>query len=157
MNISNLIKSRRKELNLSSTEVADKLHISRATYYRYEKAVEKIPSSMIAPLSSILKLTPAMLLGIDSLENSLTQIEQLLDEVEVNAETETYIEQLAESVGYTLIKDYTTSVDNKNISAIIHKDNISLISEEEYNRIINSVKDFTSFKLNSIYKLHQNK
>lgn len=58
------IKNRRKELNLSADEVAAALGVSRATVYRYESSdIEKLPATLLDPLSKILKCTPAYLMG----------------------------------------------------------------------------------------------
>lgn len=150
MNISELIQKRRKELKLSVNFLANRLGISRATYYRYEKNNEKIPSSVIEPLALLLELPPTMLLGIQRIDSSLKEAESYINSMENNAEIELYIEELAQSLGYGLIKDYSSSM-GKNISAIIFNDLPKKISEDKYKEIINSIKDFAAFKLNSVY------
>lgn len=66
MTIYERIKNRRKELNLSADEVAAALGVSRATVYRYESSdIEKLPTTILDPLSKILKCTPAYLMGWD--------------------------------------------------------------------------------------------
>lgn len=58
------MKARRKELGLSAEFVADKLGVSPATIYRYEKGdIEKTPGNILEPISRILKTTPAYLMG----------------------------------------------------------------------------------------------
>ena len=58
------MKARRKELGLSAEMVAEKLDISPATVYRYEKGdIDKIPGDILQPLASILHTTPAYLMG----------------------------------------------------------------------------------------------
>lgn len=58
------IKKRRVQLGLTVPEVADRLGVSVATMYRYEKGeIEKLPSSVLAPLSHLLRTTPAWLMG----------------------------------------------------------------------------------------------
>ena len=58
------MKARRKELGLSAETVAEKLDISPATVYRYEKGdIDKIPGDILQPLASILHTTPAYLMG----------------------------------------------------------------------------------------------
>ena len=58
------MKARRKELGLSAETVAEKLGISPATVYRYEKGdIDKIPGDILQPLASILHTTPAYLMG----------------------------------------------------------------------------------------------
>jgi transcriptional regulator with XRE-family HTH domain len=66
MEIYERIKIRRKELGLSASDVADALGISRATVYRYESAdIEKLPTTIIEPLSKILHCSVAYLMGWD--------------------------------------------------------------------------------------------
>ena len=58
------MKEKRKELGLSAEFIADKLGVSPATIYRYEKGdIEKIPGNILEQRSKILKTTPAYLMG----------------------------------------------------------------------------------------------
>lgn len=60
------MKFRRKELGLSAEKVAEKLGVSPATVYRYEKGdIEKLPGDILPTLSKILQTTPAYLMGWD--------------------------------------------------------------------------------------------
>ena len=60
------MKARRKELCLSAEFIADKLGISPATVYRYEKGdIEKMPGKILEPIANVLKTTPAYLMGWD--------------------------------------------------------------------------------------------
>lgn len=64
MNIAERIKQKRKSLDLSADAIAEKLGISRASYYRYEnQEVYNIPITMIEPLSKILHVSPIWLMG----------------------------------------------------------------------------------------------
>ncbi len=64
MEVYERIKARRKELGLSADDVAAALGVSRATVYRYECAdIEKLPTQIIAPLSKVLRCSPAFLMG----------------------------------------------------------------------------------------------
>ena len=62
------MKERRKELGLSAEYVADRLGVSPATIYRYEKGdIEKMPGNILEPISKILNTTPSFLMGwVDS-------------------------------------------------------------------------------------------
>ena len=74
MNISERIKARRLELGLSVDAIAEKLHINRATYYRYESnEIEKFPVDSVLPLAEILQLSPATLMGWDKEEQTEPQ------------------------------------------------------------------------------------
>lgn len=60
------MKNRRKALGFSAEYVAEKLGVSPATVYRYEKGdIEKVSSSILQPLSDILLTTPSYLMGWD--------------------------------------------------------------------------------------------
>ena len=60
------MKARRKELGFSAEYVAEKLGVSPATIYRYEKGeIEKMPGNILEPISKILRTTPAYLMGWD--------------------------------------------------------------------------------------------
>lgn len=73
MEIYEKIKERRKELGLSAETVADKLGISPATMYRYEKNdIKKFPIDILKPLADVLHTTPDYLMGwSENSENSL--------------------------------------------------------------------------------------
>ena len=58
------MKQRRKEIGLSAEKVAERLGVSPATIYRYEKGdIEKDPVDIIAELAKKLQTTPAYLMG----------------------------------------------------------------------------------------------
>ena len=63
------MKLRRKELGLSAEIVAERLGVSPATVYRYEKGdIEKLPGDILPALSKILHTTPAYLMGWEPTE-----------------------------------------------------------------------------------------
>ena len=58
------MKKRRKEIGFSAEKVAERLGVSPATIYRYEKGdIEKVPVDSLAELAKILQTTPAYLMG----------------------------------------------------------------------------------------------
>lgn len=70
MTIYERIKKRRKELGINADDMAEALGVSRATYYRYESAeVEKMPTTVLDPLSRMLKCSPAYLMGWEDLDS----------------------------------------------------------------------------------------
>jgi len=70
MTIGNRIKNRRKELNLTVDEVAEKVNKNRATIYRYESdEIENLPITILEPLAEILNTTPAYLMGWEENED----------------------------------------------------------------------------------------
>lgn len=64
MTIGERIKARRLELGLSADDVADKLGKNRSTIFRYESSdIEKLPTVVLEKLASVLRTTPAYLMG----------------------------------------------------------------------------------------------
>lgn len=65
------MKSRRKQLGFSAEYVADKLGCSPSTIYRYENGdIEKMPLDVLAPLASILLVSPEYLLNGSGIEKT---------------------------------------------------------------------------------------
>lgn len=83
MQINERIKARRQELGLSVDDIAEKLHINRATYYRYESEdIKKFPLDIVLPLAEILKMSPPELMGWDlksnpTENNGMVEIEKI--------------------------------------------------------------------------------
>ena len=66
MNIGELIKSRRKELKISASELADFVGVSESTIFRYEKGeIEKMPTTTLEKIAEKLRTTPGHLMGWD--------------------------------------------------------------------------------------------
>lgn len=60
------IKSKRESLNISQTDLAKKIGVSKQTLYKYEQdIITNIPSDVIERLSEHLECTPAYLMGWD--------------------------------------------------------------------------------------------
>ena len=71
MTIGEKIKMLRQELGLSADDVAKRLNKNRATVYRYESnEIEKLPVSILEPLSKVLLTTPEYLMGWTENRNS---------------------------------------------------------------------------------------
>lgn len=69
MTIGQRIKDRRIQLGLTVDELATILKKNRATVYRYESnEIEKLPISILEPLSKALHTTPAYLMGWEDAE-----------------------------------------------------------------------------------------
>lgn len=63
-NIGYRIKERRKQLGLTGVEVAERVGIAQATYYRYETTKgENLTADLVRPLANVLLTTPEYLLG----------------------------------------------------------------------------------------------
>ncbi len=66
MNANELIKQRRKELNLTQKEVADSVGVSEATVSRWESGnIANMGRDKIALLSKILAISPSIIAGYD--------------------------------------------------------------------------------------------
>ena len=64
MTTGDLIKARRKEIAMSAERLAEKVGVSPATIYRYEKGdIEKVPVDVIKDIVKALNTTPAYLMG----------------------------------------------------------------------------------------------
>lgn len=77
MRIGDRIKQRREDLGLSVEDVAQKLGKHRATIYRYESnEIENMPADVLEPLATVLKTTPAALMGWENTENQVQALPQ---------------------------------------------------------------------------------
>lgn len=78
------MKQRRKEIGLSAEKVAERLGVSPATIYRYEKGdIEKVPGDSLAEIAKILRTTPTYLMGWDEekeVERSLEKVKAALEQ-----------------------------------------------------------------------------
>ena len=64
LTIGERIKLRRITLGLSADAVAEALGKNRATVYRYESDdIQKLPTTVLEPLSKVLQTTPSYLMG----------------------------------------------------------------------------------------------
>ena len=64
MTVGQRIRTRREELNIGQTELADKVGISKQTLYKYENdIVTNIPSDKIEKIADHLDTTPNYLMG----------------------------------------------------------------------------------------------
>lgn len=71
MTVGERIKYRRKELGISADKLAERIGVSRATVFRWENgAIEKVPGDTLVPIAQALSVSPAYLMGLESLSNS---------------------------------------------------------------------------------------
>lgn len=74
MTTNELLKSKRKELNLTMKQVADFVGVSEATVSRWESGnIANMGRDKIALLSQILKLTPGAIAGYDSYQKEFNK------------------------------------------------------------------------------------
>lgn len=58
------IKLQRKKLSMSAEQLAEKVNLSPATIYRYEKGdIEKVPADILKKIARALNSSPAYLMG----------------------------------------------------------------------------------------------
>ena len=63
------IRSRREELGLGQTELAEKVNISKQTLYKYENdIVTNIPSDKVEEIARALETTPAYIMGWNDID-----------------------------------------------------------------------------------------
>lgn len=74
MELKDIIKFRRKELNLNLLDIAKACDVSEATVSRWESGnIGDMKRSRIAALSKILKISPAIIVGTTDNDNKDTQ------------------------------------------------------------------------------------
>lgn len=68
LTIGEKIKNRRKEIKMPVEELAEKVGLSKATIYRYEKGdIEKVDTEILASIAKALRTNPSQLMGWDDL------------------------------------------------------------------------------------------
>ncbi len=83
MTIGQRIKNRREELGYGQTELADKVHISKQTLYKYENdLITNIPSDKIELIAQVLNCRASYLMGWQSIEDRLAELEKQIPELE---------------------------------------------------------------------------
>lgn len=86
------IKARRKELNISALELAERIGKNKATLYRYERGdIENIPTSMMYRIAEILHTTPGYLMGIDSESEHIKNMDMVYPKIYANEQNPQYI------------------------------------------------------------------
>lgn len=67
MSVGANIKKRRKQLGMNAETLAEILHVSPSTIYRYESGdIEKVDAAKLIPIAEALKTTPAYLMGLEN-------------------------------------------------------------------------------------------
>ena len=91
MTVGEGIKKIRENLNISQTDLAKGVNISKQTLYKYEtNVVTNIPSNVIEKIANILAVSPAVLMGWETNNTTAsnlvhklpTQIQILIDKAE---------------------------------------------------------------------------
>jgi len=83
MTIGQRIKNRRELLNIGQTELADKVHVSKQTLYKYENdIVTNIPSDKIQSIAAALDTTPSYLMGWEDFVDEVAAGQHTPDEID---------------------------------------------------------------------------
>lgn len=103
MVMSEKIKSRREELDLTLEEVGDYIGVSKATVQRYESGeIKNLKLKTIEKLAEILKVSPAYLMGWE--EKKMNQLETIAAHFEGEEFTEDDMEDIDNFIKYVLSK-----------------------------------------------------
>jgi transcriptional regulator with XRE-family HTH domain len=89
--LSQRISKLRKDLNLTQTQVADKLGITQPAYARYEAAQRKIPIDLMPNLASAFGISVEDLLGISTKSKKRgpqSQLEKRFEEIQALSKKE---------------------------------------------------------------------
>lgn len=103
MTVGERIKKEREKFNISQTELAQKIGVSKQTLYKYEtNIITNIPSDTIERTANVLNCSPAYLMGWDDKEPSkIIQYYNKLNDIGKH-EAEKRVEEL------TYLPQYTT-------------------------------------------------
>lgn len=83
MTIGDRIRKYRESLGISQTELANKIHVSKQTLYKYEmNVVTNIPSDKIELIGEVLKVSPSYLMGWqENLISAKTEFSELIPDI----------------------------------------------------------------------------
>ncbi len=136
--IGDRIKERRKYLELSVDDVARELGKNRATIYRYENGdIEDIPANVIEPLAEILRTTPAYLMGWTNTALSLSEIKEILRELQ---ETQKILDGAVKRINGVKLITSSNNQTEQSMSINIGAISGGVVVGSQQNVTINNVK-----------------
>lgn len=117
MDIGKRMKERRKQLKMTADEIGEKLGVSRATIYRYEKGdIEKFPIESLEPLAEALQTTSEYLMGWEFERDILPIYKELTPQRQIKVYN--FAEkQLDEQNNIIHMSDHKTIVTNRRTAA----------------------------------------
>lgn len=128
------IKEIREAKKITATELAQKLGVHHSTIYRYEKGdIEKVPTNILEDIAKELKVTPAFLMGWETIDDimelaTLVATEQMeLDDIvdeNIKKTVSNYI-----NINKGLDPNQPIKVDYSMLNAIEKINDIKLIDE----------------------------
>lgn len=108
------LKERRKEIGISADDIANELGVSRSTIFRYESGqIEKVPANVIEELATILRTTPAYLMGWTDDSEDWEQVaneEGICPPNEYNGDPENWLKMKKD---LSKSSDYNSFLDNE--------------------------------------------
>lgn len=81
------IKQRRKELGLSQEDLALKLNVDRTTVAKWESGNNNLKQSKVKEIAKALNCSPVWLVGLDSGEELILEIERQMENADIKALT----------------------------------------------------------------------
>jgi len=143
MTIGERIKQLRKAKGYSADTLAEKLHLSRSTIFRYENGdIEKVPSDFISDLATILDTTPAAIMGWEPVDTiNATSKKQGKTE---NGPQRYTSKDIAEA------KEYVQFFDKKTNGYFTGSYNFDTLSPDEIIQFANEFKRFEYIRDNKL-------
>lgn len=149
MNFNEIIQSRRKYLNKTLEDVAKDCDVSKATVLRWESGeIKNVRRDKIAKLAKSLNITPAYLMGWESVNNDEwnLEVEKLNDHFDQSHDFRTLITSIGWSIDLYANED---GIDEYKIK----KDGLEItISADEYLELMNTSKNFLEKILQDLVK-----
>lgn len=139
MDIKEKLKNRRKELNMTMLDVANKVGVSEATVSRWESGdIANMRRDKIVSLANALQVTPSFIMGDDNSVASDLKIALMMQNID-NAIANTYTIHGSEGKGAVVTSDIP-----KDKYLLIGEGDISELTKKEYG-ILKGVLDAMSF------------
>ncbi len=140
MDIKEKLKNRRKELNMTMLDVANKVGVSEATVSRWESGdIANMRRDKIVSLANALQVTPSFIMGDDNSVASDLKIALMMQNID-NAIANTYTIHGSEGKGTVVTSDIP-----KDKYLLVGEGDVSELTKKEYSAL-KSVLDAMSFK-----------
>lgn len=149
--LANRLRQRRKELGLSLEDLAELTGYAKTTLHRYEKSSHNnLSVDKIKTLSSALDVSPAYLMGLESLKTNsevISKLENILETMDI------LIEYDPKEDNYILLKKYTKFNDELNneinfIPALCRRDiNLYRIEPDNLSNLYSDIISYVEFRI----------
>lgn len=126
------IKQRREELGITAADLADALHFTKATIYRYESGeIKVIKLPVIEAIAEVLKVTPGWLIGKSSVKYPIEEAEAFRYK-DVKLELDSVVSQLLSNEA--VLYDGETMTPDERMGLIRNLEAIMDITEKKRKR-----------------------